>query len=90
MPIISVRDNENNGWKRKEKKTERNKGVTQAIVTVWELHDFFVGLSRLLLVICKTSLISKSNLELASSITLKERELYESKDIVVECRCQFS
>ena len=37
--------------------------------------------------ICKASLIFKSNLELALSIILKERELYESKHVAVECRC---
>ena len=36
---------------------------------------------------CKASLIFKSNLELALSIILKERELYESKHAVVECGC---
>ena len=36
---------------------------------------------------CKASLIFKSNLELALSIILKERELYESKHAVVECKC---
>ena len=34
----------------------------------------------------KSSLIFKSNLELALSNILKERELYESKHVVVECR----
>ena len=37
--------------------------------------------------ICKASLIFKSNLELALSIILKQRELYESKHVAVECRC---
>ena len=37
--------------------------------------------------ICKASLIFKWNLELALSITLKERKLYESNHIAVECRC---
>ena len=32
-------------------------------------------------------LIFKSNLELALSIILKQRELYESKHVAVECRC---
>ena len=36
---------------------------------------------------CKASLIFKSNLELALSIILKERELCESEHAVVECRC---
>ena len=44
MLIISARDNKNNGWKRNatKKKTERNKGVTQAIVKVWDLNYFVV------------------------------------------------
>ena len=37
--------------------------------------------------ICKASLIFKSNLELSLSIILKERKLYESKYVVVECWC---
>ena len=45
MPIISVRDNENNGWKRKAKSEDRSKGVMQAIVKVWELIDILVLLS---------------------------------------------
>ena len=36
---------------------------------------------------CKAALIFNSNLELALSIILKERELYESKHAVVDCRC---
>ena len=38
--------------------------------------------------ICQVSLIFKSNLELALSIILKQRELYESKHVAVECRLQ--
>ena len=61
MPIINVRDNENNKWKRnaktknktKNKKqkpktktyTEQDMGGTEAIVKVWELNDFVVHLS---------------------------------------------
>ena len=67
-------------------KTERNKGVMQAIGKVWELNDFVVCLSFLQL-ICKTSLIFNSDLELALSIILTERELYESKHVVEKCRC---
>ena len=37
--------------------------------------------------ICKASSIFKSNLELALSIILKQRELYESDHDAVECRC---
>ena len=35
----------------------------------------------------KLVLIFKSKLELALAIVLKERELYESKHVAVECRC---
>ena len=50
MLIISVRDNENNRWKRRAKKNkqtkaERNKGVMQGIVKVWELNDFVLRLN---------------------------------------------
>ena len=37
--------------------------------------------------ICKVSLTFKLNFELALSIILKQRELYESKHVAVECRC---
>ena len=54
MPIISVRDNENNRWKKIAKKTnkkdkqtskdgrERGGSGTEAIVKEWELNDFAV------------------------------------------------
>ena len=44
---------------------------------------FKLGFAQL---ICKASLIFKSNLELHLSIILKERELYQSKHVVVECK----
>ena len=50
--------------------------MTQAIVKVRELNDFVERLSKVF-----------SNLELALSITLKEKELCESKHAVMECRC---
>ena len=56
------------------------------IVKWWELNDLVVHLSSLRL-ICKASLVFKSNLDLALSIILKQRELYESKHVAVECRC---
>ena len=57
---------------RKKAKTEKNKGA------------FKLGFLQL---ICKASLIFKLNIELALSIILKQRELYESKHVAVECRC---
>ena len=50
-----------------------------------KLFGFAFKLSFLQLM-SKSSLIFKSNLELALSNILKERELYESKHVVVECR----
>ena len=90
MPIISVRDNENNRWKRKGKKNKEKKkqkgraNYGESVRAKWFCSMFKVGFVQLL---CKASLIFKSNLELAYSIILKERELYESKHAVVECRC---
>ena len=53
-----------------------------------ELNDFLVRfVVSFLQLICKASLIFQSNLELALSIILKERELYKSKHVAVECRC---
>ena len=42
MLLINVRDNENNKWKRKTKRTKtvRSKGVLQAIGKVWKLNGF--------------------------------------------------
>ena len=50
MPIISVRDNDNNGWKRNAKNNKKtNKDRKQqgrtGIVKGWELNDFVVHLS---------------------------------------------
>ena len=63
--------------KQQKKNKQRQKGArgTEAIVKGWELNDFVVHLSFLQL-ICKASLIFKSNLELTLSIILKQRELW--------------
>ena len=66
-------------------KIEKKKGA-EAIMKGWELNDFCCTLGFLQL-ICKASLIFKSNFELASSIIVKERELYETKHVAMECRC---
>ena len=76
--------------KETRKKLQKNKdkieqGGTKAIVKGWELNDFVVHLSFLQL-ICKASLIFKSNLELTLSIILKQREVHELKHVAVECR----
>ena len=86
MPIITVRENEDNRWRRKgkKKKTERKKGVTQSVTAKWFCCAFKLDFSQLT---CKDSLVFKSSLELALSMIWKERELYKSKHVVVECRC---
>ena len=74
MPTISVRDNENNRWKRNAKqknkkkqtrKTEKNKGdkcYSERVRAKWFWCMFKLGFLQL---ICKVCLIFKSNLELA-------------------------
>ena len=57
---------------------------SESVRAKWFCWAFKLGFVQL---ICKASLIFKSNLELALSIILKERELYDSKHVAVECRC---
>ena len=90
MPIISVTDNENNRWKKNARKpqtkTEKNKWgriYKERVRAKWFCCAFKLGLLQL---IGKASLIFKWNLELVLSSILKQRELYESKHVAVECR----
>ena len=53
------------------------------IIDKWFCCAFKLGFLQL---ICKASLVFKSNLELALSIILKQRGLYESKHVAVKCR----
>ena len=102
MPIISVRDHENNRWKRnaknkwkktktkqnkktnKDRKEQGNRSYSERARAKWFCCAFKLGFLQ---VTCKASLIFKSNLELALSIILKQREFYESKHVAMECRC---
>ena len=73
--------------KEKQTKTERSKGnrsYSERVRAKLIYCAFELGFFQL---ICKASLNFKSNLELALSMILKQRELYESKHAVVECRC---
>ena len=73
--------------KQKQTRTERtngNRSYSERVRAKWFRCVFKLGF---LLFMCKASLIFKSNLELALSIILKQRELYESKHVAVECRC---
>ena len=68
----------------KEKKSKGNRIYSERVSAKWFCCAFKLGFLQL---ICKVSLIFKSALELALSTILKQRELYESKHVVVECRC---
>ena len=60
--------------KNKDRKQQRSdKSYNESMRGKWFCCAINVGFLQL---ICKTSLIFKSNLELALSITLKERESY--------------
>ena len=51
MLIISIKDNENNSWKRSAKKKNEDRkeqSGTDALVKGWELHDFAMHLSWVL------------------------------------------
>ena len=71
-----------------ERQTNKQKNnarsYSERVRAKWFCCTFKSGCLQL---ICKTSLIFKSNLDLALSIILKQRELYESKDLTGECRC---
>ena len=72
--------------KTKNKSKDKRTMGTEAVMKGGELNNFLVHLSFLKL-ICKSCLIFNSNLELALSVILKQRELYESKHVVLECKC---
>ena len=81
MKIIDERERQKN----KDRKTQRSgASYSESVRTKWFCCAFKLGFAQL---ICKASLIIKSNLELAVSNMFLRRELYESKHVVVECRC---
>ena len=61
--------------KQRQKGTRENRSYSERVRAKWFCWAFKLGFLQL---ICKASLIFKSNLELALSIILKQRELYES------------
>ena len=65
--------------KKTKKRTRGDKSYSERVRAKLFCCVFKLGLLQL---ICKASLIFKSNLELALSIILKQRELYESKHVV--------
>ena len=85
MKIIDKRETQKK--KKKKTKTEKSKGdknYRERVRVKWFFYAFKLGFLQ---IICKDSLILKSNLELALSIILKQRELYESKHVALDCRC---
>ena len=81
MKIIDEREKQKN----KDRKNQRGSAsYNENVRTKWYCCKFKLCFVQL---IYKASLIFKLNLELALSIILKERELYESKHVVAECRC---
>ena len=94
MPMISVEimktideKKMQKATKEKQTKTERsngNRSYSERVRAKWFCCVFKLGFLHSM---CKASLIFNSNLELALSITLKQKELYESKHVGVECRC---
>ena len=72
------------GKKKDRKKWRSGASYGESVRAKWFCCTVKLGFVQL---ICKASLIFKSNLELALSIILKERELYELKHVAVECRC---
>ena len=81
MKIIDQRELQKT-TKEKRTKTEKSKGNRSYGERVGA--KFKLGFLQLT---CKASLVFNSNLELALSTILKQRELYESKHVPVECRC---
>ena len=73
--------------KEKQTKAERSKGNRSYSERVRAKLFFCAFKLGFLQLICKVSLTFKTNLESAWSIILKQRELYESKHVAVECRC---
>ena len=67
-----------------KKKNQGDGSYSERVRDQWFCWAFKLGFIQL---ICKASLVFKSDLELALSIILKERELCESKHVAVEYRC---
>ena len=73
MKIIDERETQKR--KTKTEKTKGDKSYSERVRAKWFCCAFKLDFLQL---ICKASLIFKSNLEWALSIILTERELYES------------
>ena len=82
MEIIDGREKQKTPKNRTKQRSTAN--YSKSVRAKWFCWAFKLSFVQL---ISKAFFIFKSNLELALSLILKERELYESKHISVECRC---
>ena len=83
MKVIDEKNkNEKNKQTNKDRKEQRGDPSYSEMVRVklFCCAFFYLGFLQL---ICKASLMFKSNLELTLSIIVKERELHESKHVAV-------
>ena len=91
MQIIDERETQKKQNKKETRKKNKDReeqrgsrSYSERVTAKWFCCAFKLVLLQL---ISKASLIFKSNLELVWSIILKQRDLYESKHAVEECRC---
>ena len=84
MKIKDERETKKQTNKQRQKRTWGDRSSSERVRAKLFCCTFKLSFLQL---ICKASLILKSNLELALSMILKQRELYEPKHVVVECRC---
>ena len=80
---IKKKNKKNPQKKQRQERTSGDRSYSERVRAKLFYCAFKLGFLRL---ICKASVIFKSNLELALSIILKQRELYESKHVALECR----
>ena len=81
MEIVHERETHK---KNPKKQTKWDKNYSERVRAKWFCRAFKLGFLQL---ICKASLIFKLNLELALSVILKQRQLCQSKHVVMECTC---
>ena len=83
MKIVDERETQKTTKKQRQNRARGNKSYSERVRAKWFCCAFKLGFLQL---ICKASLIFKSNLELTLSIILKQREVHELKHVAVECR----
>ena len=84
IKILDERKTKKNKNNKDRKERRGNRSFSERVRAKRFCCAFKLGFLQL---ICKASLIFTLNLELVSSIILKETESYESKHVVEECGC---